>query len=205
MKTITIHASKVVKAELDRLRQLNNRVSKQKLRAFDNAVANLRINPHATENLIHDLKPYRAREVQQQVRLYYEFLENGDIFLVWMNNEAYPHDTSKGQANDPCYIEFERLYNLGLIETYNPPEPSSEPTYERTGTWLVDDQIHVRYIQGLKFAEAFLFFQQVNERVYELVHFDSEATGYQILLLKEMIRESRSRNFFGLLTSGPDL
>lgn len=182
-----IEYSEQIKAELTRLKPTD-----QRFRQINKGIASIQLDPFKTDNLINDLKPYKAEKAASQIRIFYEILsDENKIFLVWVNPEEFPHDTNNGQDRDPCYLEFSRLYRADKLEKYVPAS-ITESEFTISGTWG-EEILYCSLKKGMSFTDSHLFLQAVGKNEYEITHFSSQSAIYEeeleILLL--MIDKAR--------------
>lgn len=185
-----------VRKELQRLKDSKNPKLNQRFDAINGGVMRALLNPKNVENIPSGLKPYRAEKIGGQIRLFYEMIEGSNVVhFVWVNDENCLHDTNNGQENDPCYNEFTRLYNNGLLPKYA-PEVESKEVYQQRGKWL-SQEVYASLKDGAGFAECNMCLVETSEREYEIRHLYSTSTT-EPLETRLLARVIDSSKLFGI-------
>jgi hypothetical protein len=184
--------SDVLKKELKRLRDSTNPKLNQRYDAINSGIMRACLNPKNLDNIPSGLKPYRVEKVGGQIRLFYEMIEKTDVIhFVWVNDETCMHDTNNGQENDPCYNEFARLYNKGILPEYVPPI-EVKSNYEQRAPWL-SKEVYASYKGPIGFASCNMFLEATSEKEYCIRHIYSTTIedALEKKLLAEVIKSSK--------------
>lgn len=193
MKQYKRNLSKDLRNELKRLEESKNSKLRQRYDLIQNGILRVLVNPKNTDNIPNDLKPYWVEKVGGQIRLFYEIIDGIDVIhFVWVNSEDFPHDTNNGQANDPCYNEFTRLYRNQSLEKYT-PEKIIEGKYEQKQQWL-SEQVYATYSEASAFSNCTMTLEVVGERAYSILalYSNSLELNLESKLIAKLIESSKS-------------
>jgi len=166
------------------------------IQRFDNAheaISSVLNNPLDTDYLKNNMAHYRAVNVLGQYRLFFEIIQQHDVIhFVWMNDDYYIHDSSKGK-DDPCYKRFKHHFDNDKLETYQHIEPK-KPDFDITGTWKKSAAIYAKYIDDSGKTETSLtLIPNSNNSSYNMLDIKSDRpqNGLEKILLKKVIDSAK--------------
>lgn len=159
--------SKQVQDELKRL-EVGNKKERQRFENAMEAITSVLINPLDQGYINYDLGQYRAVDVLAQYRLFFEIIDsNKVVHFVWINNDDYIHDSSKGK-DDPCYKRFKNLLDRDKLEKYKHVE-TKKPSFTLNGKWKKSTAIYATYTDSNGKSETALrLILQATEKDYLL-------------------------------------
>lgn len=183
--------SQTVKDELRRLQQ-GNVLEIQRFENADEAISSVLINPLDPGYLKDNFGHFRAVNVLGQYRLFFEIIpQHGVIHFVWLNDDYYIHDSSKGK-DDPCYKRFKHLFDHDKLDKYVHEKPTV-PKFDLTGTWKKSAAIFAKYLDDSGRSETSLtLISDSANSTYRLLDIKSDRpnVGLEKILLSKVIESA---------------
>jgi hypothetical protein len=167
----------------------------QLFEAFIKACDKILNNPISPDFIKSNLGEYRAVDVLAQKRAFFKIYgEYSVVFIVWLNPDQFPHDSSKGDF-DLCYREFQNLLKSEKIEVYV-PEKVEEPDFKLHGKFRKNTSIFTSLKTAKSFSQAQLSLVERSPNEYELRHI-SESVYYSDslpILFERVAAEAKKEN-----------